>query len=296
VVDRFDDGRRVSAVVARRRLHQKLVEARRRAGFASREQAAAALGWSLRKQSLLETGEAVLQAKDLDTVLGGLAIPEDQAPAWRALVAHARERGWWDAFDDADLSDAGKRFVAYEWGARRLRSYDGSIMPPLLQIPGYTRAALSSGLVDRPPEQINRLLTVRRQRQRVLAPPDALDYHVILDEAALRRPGGDADTMAAQLFHVVDLASTRSNITVQVVPFGAGLYAGQAGTFVLMEFDGPDDDPGLAHLEPGFDGSLYVEERRDLYLYSRLFQSLADVALSPADSLDCLRMAAGAYA
>jgi hypothetical protein len=98
--------------------------------------------------------------------------------------------------------------------------------------------------------------------------------------------------MAAQLHHVVDLAAGRANITVQVVPFSAGLYAGQAGTFVLMQFGTAEDDPGLVHLEPGFDGSLYLEERRDLYLYSRLFQGLVEVALPPAESLALVRQVA----
>jgi hypothetical protein len=279
-------------VVARRQLLRRFITARRDAGFVSRELAAEALGWSPRKQALLESDDQPIPLKDLDTILPTFKIAEEEWPKWRHLAALARAKGWWDAYDEADLSAEGKRFVGYEWGARRIRTFDGSIMPALLQIPGYTTAALSAGISDRPPEQIGRLLAVRRQRQRALGQPDPLDYQVVVDEAALRRPGGDPETMWAQLAHVVDLAETRSNITVQVVPFSAGLYPAQSGTFVIIDFDLGDDDPGIVHVEPGFDGSLYMEERQDIYLYSRVFQRLLEVALSPAESLDLLRSVA----
>jgi hypothetical protein len=288
VIERANDGRRVSPVVARRQLVIRFVQARKDAGFTSRELAARALGWSPRKQAMLESDEQPIAPRDLDVIVSTFRVPEDQWPVWRQLAELARAKGWWDAYDDADLAAQGKRFIGFEWGARRLRTFGGTIMPALLQIPGYTTAALRAGVTDWLPEQINRLLAVRRQRQRVLAPPDPLDYHVVLDEAALHRPGGDPHTMRAQLNHVVDLAHTRPNITVQVVPFAAGLYAAQSGTFTILDFNG-DNDPGLVHVEPGFAVSLYVEQRADVYLHLRVFERLLDVALTPTDSLELLR-------
>jgi hypothetical protein len=292
VGDRDDSGRRVSSVLARRELLRRFIQARRDAGFPSRELAAEALGWSTRKQALLESDEQAIPLKDLDVILTTFKVPDGDWATWHQLARQARDRGWWDAYDEADLSEEGKRYIGYEWGARRIRSFDGSIMPALLQIPAYTTAALQASLIDRPPEQISRLLTVRRQRQRALAPPDPLAYHVIMDEAALHRPANDADMMRAQLSHIIDMVQTRPNLTVQVVPFSAGLYAGQSGTFVIMDFDSQDNDPGLVHVEPGFTSSLYVEDRGDIYFYSLVFQRLLDVSLSPVESLDLLRTVA----
>jgi hypothetical protein len=289
MTDRSGNGLRVSPVVANRHLLRRFVQARHHAGFASRELAADALHWSPRKQALLESGDQPIPLRDLDVILPAFKVPEDQWPLWREQAELARARGWWDSYDEADLSSEGKLFVGYEWGARRIRSFDGSIMPALLQIPGYTEAALAAGVGARPPEQINRLLAVRRQRQRALGQPDPLEYEVVLDEAALRRPGGSPDTMRAQLNHVLDLAETRKNITVQVVPFSAGLYPAQSGTFVIMEFGVDDEDAGLVHVEPGFTGSLYMEERNEIYLYSRVFQRLLEIALSPIESMDLIR-------
>jgi hypothetical protein len=282
VSERTSDGQRVSPIVARRQLNRLFVQARKGAGFASREVAAEAFHWSSRKQTMLESGDQAIPLKDLDVILPTCAVPRAEWPKWRQLAGVAKAKSWWDVYDGADLPAEGKTFVGLEWGARRIRTFDGSIMPALLQIPGYTVAALEAGLIDRPPEQIDRLLAVRRQRQRVLGQPDPLEYHVILDEAALRRPGGNPTTMRAQLDHIVDLASTRSNITVQIVPFSAGLYAGQSGTFIIMDFDTRDGEPGIVHSEPGFASAHYVEDRGDIYLYSRVFQRLTEIAL-PAD-------------
>jgi hypothetical protein len=289
VTERATNGQRVSPVVARRQLNQRFVQARKDSGFPSRETAAEALGWSPRKQALLESDEQAIPVKDLDVILKTFAIPRNDRGTWIELAELARQPGWWDSYDDADLSHDGKRYVGFEWGARKLRSFDGSIMPALLQLPAYTLAALGASLDNRPPEQLTRLLAVRRQRQRVLGEPDALDYHIILDEAALHRPGGNAATMRAQLEHLADLASLRPNITIQIVPFSTGLYPGQSGTFMLMDFDTHAGEPGLAHIEPGFTGSVYVEERGDVYAYSRLFQRLTEVALSAEDSLELIR-------
>ena len=76
---------------------------------------------------------------------------------------------------------------------------------------------------------------------------------------------------------------------MQVVPFSAGLYPAQSGTFVIMELGTSGEDPGLVHVEPGFTGSLYMEERNDIYLYSRVFQRLLDIALSPDETADLIR-------
>jgi hypothetical protein len=273
-------------------LNLRFVQARKDGGFVSRETAAEALGWSPRKQALLESDEQAIPVKDLSAILSTFNVPEAEWRRWHDLAELAHASGWWESYDDADLSREGKRFVGFEWGARQLRSFDGSIMPALLQLPAYTRAALGASLDDRPPEQLTRLLAVRRQRQRVLGEPDALEYHVVLDEAALHRPAGTAATMRAQLEHLADMASLRPNITIQIVPFSIGLYPGQSGTFVLMDFNADAGELGLAHIEPGFTGSVYVEERSAVYGYSRLFQRLTEVALDPEDSLALIRSTA----
>src|SRR3954447_21883374 len=115
MLDRSGDGLRVSPVVARRQLLRRFVQARR-VEFVSRDTAAEALGWSPRKQALLESDEQPIPLKDLDVILPTFKIPEDEWPAWRNLASLARAKGWWDSYDEADLSGEGKRFAGLEWG------------------------------------------------------------------------------------------------------------------------------------------------------------------------------------
>lgn len=283
---------RTSPVVARRQLQRLFVQARLDAGFSSRERAAAALGWSTRKQVLLESDEQTIPLRDLDVIFAVFRIPPAEQAGWRLLAETARTKGWWEAYGDVDLSAEGKRYIGFEWGARRIRAFSGSIMPALLQIPSYTGSALRRWVSHRPPEQVRRLLEIRRLRQRVLGPPDPLTYHAVFDEAALHRPGGDANTMRAQLLHLVDQAEVRPNVTVQLVPFSAGVYPAQSGTFILLEFESRDDDPGIVHIEPGYARALFIDQRADLYVYSRVWEQLLELALSPDESLQRLRTVA----
>jgi hypothetical protein len=289
---RDENSRRVSPVVARRQLLRRFVQARLDAGFSSREQAAEALGWSTRKQIQMESDKQTIPLGDLDGILSTFKVPEAEWPTWRQLAETARTKGWWDAYGDVDLSGDAKRFIGLEWGATRVRAFTGTIVPALLQIPAYTETALRHWVSHRPPEQVKRALEVRRLRQRVLGPPDPLEYHVVIDEAALYRPAGDAATMQAQLLYVVDQAETRPNVTVQVVPFSAGTYPGQSGNFMLLDFDGRDDDPGIVHLEPGFANTLFLDDRANVYLYSQVFQQLVELASAPDESLQRLRTVA----
>src|SRR4051794_21122601 len=102
----------------------------------SRDTAAEALGWAPRKQALLQSDEQPIPLKDLDVILPTFKITADEWPAWRILASLARATGGWASSDGAALSAEGKRLAGLEWGARRSRTFDGSIMPALLQIPG----------------------------------------------------------------------------------------------------------------------------------------------------------------
>jgi hypothetical protein len=53
-----------------------------------------------------------------------------------------------------------------------------------------------------------------------------------------------------------------------------------------MQFDWPDD-PGLVYVEPA--RAAFLESRRDVHLYSQLFDRLLGVASSPMESVQILR-------
>ncbi len=71
------------------------------------------------------------------------------------------------------------------------------------------------------------------------------------------------------------------HVTIQVLPLAAGLHAGMAGQFVIMEFP---EDPKIVYVETGTDG-LYLEKPQELARYTPVFQHLCATALAPDASL-----------
>jgi hypothetical protein len=93
--------------------------------------------------------------------------------------------------------------------------------------------------------------------------------------------------MRGQLARLMDEAS-KAHVSIQVVPLSAGSHTGSEGEFVIIDLPEPEDDP-FVYLE-GLFGDIYVEAPEDIARYRLAFDhSAADVALSPADSLELAR-------
>jgi hypothetical protein len=107
------------------------------------------------------------------------------------------------------------------------------LIPGLFQTPEYVGAVLGK----RPhtaDEERESLLAARLARQEILARDEPPLVYALLDEAVLNRPVGSAEVMHGQLVHLADLAG-RVNISIQVVPYGAGAHIGLLGAFVIAE-------------------------------------------------------------
>jgi hypothetical protein len=281
------DRRRISRATARRALQHRLVLARV-GRFPTRRSAAEALGWSVRKQDLLESGDQIVAERDLPAIFEALGVDDREQASWQRLVEQSKARGWWDDFTDAELLPGAKEWVALEWGARRLRMFTGTTVPGLLQTAAYTRARLAAGLWGMAHEQLERFDTLKASRQAVLEPPDPLDYHVIVDEGLLHRPPRPA-ALDEQIRHIITIIDTHPNVTVQVVPYDAGLYAGQNGAFTILDFD----DDGLVSVEPPLSEALFLDNFTARANYSRTFETLArDVAADPTTTRAMLEEAA----
>jgi transcriptional regulator with XRE-family HTH domain len=284
--------RRKNHVVVARQLARRYEQLRRASGM-SQTQAARALGWSLRKQQLLEQGGQSVSTRDLEVIVPTFGIPADEQPEWHELVGLARGKAWWDAYGEEDLPAASKHFIGLEQGATRLRAFEPLLIHWQLQTERY-RAAVAAGMsiTRRPIEHVNVLIEISRRRQQVLDGPDPLELWAVIDEGALHRVPGSVDVMHEQLIHIADVAETHANLTVQIIPIGAGLHAGLQGSFALMEFAW-NPEPEFVYTEPLGERPTYLERRRDIYAYSAVFDRLVELACSPSESLQMLRDLAG---
>lgn len=106
---------------------------------------------------------------------------------------------------------------------------------------------------------------------------------LVLDEAVLRHPVGDADVMRRQLSHLCEM-SRRSHIVLQVLPIGAGAHRVLGGSLTIFSFaDGADIASVVSYGHGDLIGSVEGVHRCRLG-YDR---ACAD-ALSPKASRDLI--------
>ena len=171
--------------------------------------------------------------------------------------------------------------VGLEAAARGVRAYEPQVIPGLLQSEDYALAMLRSARTGDSPQKIDRRVHVRLARQSLLVRDDPIYLWVVLDEAVLSRPvGGDA-IMRTQLERLIE-AQALANVTIQVLPFAAGLHAAMEGGFAILDF--PDSvDPDVVYVENAT-GGLFLEKEEELSKYHSIFDALRDTALSPERS------------
>lgn len=279
-------GRGSSPMVQRRRLRSELRQARQGAGL-TQQQVASAMDWSLSKVIRIENGATGISTTDLQALL---RLYQLTSPAriqdLTDLARSARERSWWSAYNDA--APAGfLRYVEQEASARAIRSYQHSLINGLLQTEEYAALVLHEfrdehrhGRPELRDEQIESLLELRLKRQELLARADPPALTVVHDEAALRRQVGGPAVMRRQLKHLAGLAARR-HITLEVIPFTAGVVFGMGEELTILNFPGSADDP-VAFLEHG---DVIREDRSEQVAYfEERFHRLRTASAGPAGS------------
>jgi transcriptional regulator with XRE-family HTH domain len=251
---------------------------------------AEALDWSVSKVIRIENGSVGISKTDLQALLRHYHVSDDREID--KLVTWARDAripGWWDKYQISDK--AFESYTGFEAGASSIRMSQGLLIPGLLQTESYARLITGTYVG---PEKIDSVVLLRLERQKEVFSRAPEQQH-ILDEAVLRRHVGKA--MPEQLRHLIELAN-RPEVTIRVIPFGAGPHFGLRGPFVLLGFDLPLDD--VLYLESARRGDLRVSEvdsisghgspsvddaAEEIAIYEDGFDSLLRLALNPNDSL-----------
>lgn len=271
-----------SPTVWRRWLAFELARLRQEAGLDQKD-VAKALRCTVGKVSYYETAERPVVVRDLDEVLLPLYnVPQDRWGQYLQAAKDSRQKGWWERYDANTVPSWFSLFVGLEQGASRIRSYEGQVIPGLLQTKDYADAIARRGATERSESQIASFVELRMARQAVLRrEPDPLQLWAVLDEAALRRVVGSPIVMRDQLLRLADMAR-HPTITVQVVPYGNGAHPGLMGRFQILDFRWPTD-PGVAYIEHRA-GALYLEEPHEIDYHTVAFERICVLALSPDDS------------
>jgi transcriptional regulator with XRE-family HTH domain len=276
-----------------RQLARELRRLRESVGLTGKD-VADRLGWSASKVSRIETSRTGIAPQDLDRLLELYRADDERARYLRKLAPSARSKGWWDAYADA-LSSGYSTLIRLESGSRALQCYCALVPHALLQAPDYLRHVIVSGS-DRPlPTEVDRRVQVCRRRQELLSreggdPP--LRFSAVIDEAVLHRqiknPDGSVDTaaMRGQLEWLADV-STWPNMTIQVLPFTAGLPPVTAGSFSILEslaIEAPD----VVYME-NKTRIFFIESEPEVHRHTQHFEQLSAMALSPSESADFIK-------
>jgi transcriptional regulator with XRE-family HTH domain len=282
-----------SPSLRRRRLAAELRRLRDQSGLSVTD-AAKKLGWQVSRISRIETRQSGIPAPDLRQLLNVYGVEDEQFRAYLAeLARRMNERGWWQKYAGLIRSEYAD-LIGLEAEARTIRTYEQELVPGLLQTPDYARAVIRSSQPTDTMEQIDRRVEIRMERQEVLirADPPPPRFNAVLSEGALRRPVGGYDVMRRQLEHLMR-PRDRANVTVQVLPFDAGVHPSMVGPFTAMTFPDPDD-LGVVNVENAT-GSLFLEEPGELRVYEELWSTLQASALSADDSQALLRSTSFRY-
>jgi transcriptional regulator with XRE-family HTH domain len=279
-----------SPAVQRRRLRAELRRARLDAGL-TQEQVAAAMDWSLSKLIRIENGSVGISTNDLRAVLLHYKITDESRTAeLLALSRAARERTWWSTYRDSAPPRL-LQLIEYEAAAFIARSFQPLLVPGLLQTEEYARTSIRQLAPQMEESQLEALVEVRMKRQELLQRSDAPLLFFVMDEAVVRRAVGGQDVMRRQLQRLIEV-SELPNVTIEIVPFSAGLLPGLQGQFLIYEFsDAADDD--VLYLEGARGDLLSRDSPDDVLSFREEFEQLREASLGPEGSVDFLRALLG---
>lgn len=266
-------------------LGRRLLDLRERAGL-KREEAAKILRVAAATVRRMETAEVGLKIPYLQLLLKAYGVSDEEADAFVQLAEDANKPGWWQRFHDI-LPGWFSMYVSLEGAASLIRSYEPHFVPGLLQTEDYACGVLESGAIGQTsPEEIERHVDLRMQRQRLLTREDAPRLWVVMDETALRRPVGDREVMRAQLDKLIE-ATEMSNLTLQVAPFDRGPHPGTYGPFVLFRFAVPEL-PDMVYSEY-LTGAVYLDARTEVATHLEVMDRMAAQAATAHRTKEILR-------
>jgi transcriptional regulator with XRE-family HTH domain len=275
----------ISPYVRRLRLAAEL-RALRSEGGLTHEQLAKKIGQSRAQISRLENGHVVDQA-DIIKILDALGVSGDR---WMQIITIAREageRGWWES--NRGMGERQALYANLEAGAQRIREFQMTFVPGLLQTPEFTRARIEADSISGPVNfTTDKVVEARIGRQRMLRRPGGPTYDVIIDEVAIRRAAAPAEVLKAQLYHVAARVNGDPKTTVQVLPVDAVIdaYSVPRSAFSIYNFTDPGD-PSIVAVDTVTD-DLILPDPADTQRYEELWDRLQAAAMPVDDSLELL--------
>lgn len=261
-----------SPTLKKRAVSRKLAELRDARGLTT-SKVRRQLGWSATKLNYIEKNRwAKPNSDDVADLCEVYGVEGDQREALIRLAREGRQRGWWHRYKDIFPDE----YPGFEICADQICAFETTIIPGLLQVPGYieliTRA---SGTDD--PGGIQRRLDASLERQKILTRDHGPRLQAVVDENAILRIT-DPAIRRAQVSHLIQITG-RPSVELMVLPIAAGVYPVPGEPFTCLGFADPGERD-IVFLESAI-GDRMVEETDKVDRYMFRFRQLAAAALSP---------------
>lgn len=175
-----------------------------------------------------------------------------------------------------------------EGEAITLYAYECRLVPGLLQCESYARAVFESNLPPLSDEQIDRQLTARMDRHKLLTDKPNVTFVFIIEEALLERWTGGREVTREQADHLIRCAQLR-NVEVQIMPTRQYHHAGLHGPMYLAE---TPENRWFAYYE-GQRGSQLISAANDVSVLLQRYGKMRSQAHSPEQSLILLERMRG---
>jgi transcriptional regulator with XRE-family HTH domain len=260
-----------------RQLLRKVRRLRELSGL-TQEEAGRALHLTLQKLSRIENGQ-LPGYHEMRAMLKLYGLPQAQWGPFVELWELARKRGWWRKYGIKDST-----YICMEQEAASMCEFQLGRLPALLQTERYVRMALDQAM-PRDGELLENNVAVNVRRQERLCAEKPLVLHSLVHEPVLHQGVG-----RGELIHLYQRAQL-GNVTFQIVPQSAGPHAGLDGSMILFEFDDPFE-PQIVFTETVL-GVNYSQDEEKTSAVRVILDRLADLALSPEDSLTTLKRLIG---
>ncbi|MFE4593912.1 helix-turn-helix domain-containing protein [Streptomyces laurentii] len=246
---------------AREALAGRLREIRKDAGISGRE-LAVRCGWSESKSSRIENAKTPPSDADIRAWCRACAA-EDQAPD---LIATNRESAEahveWKRLQRTGLRRLQESTGDLYQQTKTFRVYVSDVIPGFLQTPGYAFALLASIADFRgTPDDVSEAVAARIRRNEVLK-MGGRRFSFVLEESVLRYRLCTAETMAAQLGHLLGVMDLQ-NVAVGIVPFSEQRAVWPMPTFTIF-------DDSRVHADT-LDAAATLTQPSQVELYARAF-------------------------
>lgn len=263
--------------VLRRRLQIELRKSRDATGQ-SQKDVADALAWSPSKLLRIENGAVGITRTDLKALLDHYGVRDRKR--MDDLIKLAQDsRKLPTAEYGKSVPPSAIKFWNFRSSAIRVRQFELSLVPGLLQTEEYAREVIKSYSTPKDsPDDIEDRVAARMDQQNLLDREGRPELYFMIDEAALRRWVGGPDVMRYQLERLKEMAE-RPRLTIQVLPFSLGAHGGMREPFQILELAEGGDY--VLYLEGAERGVTSRDMDAETERYLTLFWDLETKATKP---------------